>query len=197
MNLKNDIILQYLEGQLDEVSKKRFEEELHSSAILQKEIEAYTEVNERFSSYRNIQVADNYFNNIIPRFRESRSRESNKIRIPIIAFGSTVLLITVMFLYLLSNNPENNSNIADNIDENELTELLNAYSSDFILSDNPGEFTPDSTINSLYLTELNVTPETESYYFADRRSDVNTIVKDINNEEADNIYNQIINKKYF
>jgi hypothetical protein len=44
---------------------------------------------------------------------------------------------------------------------------------------------------------LNISPETESYYFADRKSDVTTIVKDINDEEADNIYKEIINKKYF
>jgi hypothetical protein len=100
-----------------------------------------------------------------------------------------------MFLLLNKNTPA--PNITEKLDEHELTELWDKFSSDISTSELSADGTVDSTINALYLSEIYITPEIDSYYFADRKSDVNTIIKDINDEEADNIYKEIINKKYF
>ena len=197
MNLKNDRILRYIEGNLDGEEKIRFEAELKNSPSLQNELSMLNNVLKGFSGYNEIPADDYYFRNMVPRFRSKLPGKLKRFPLQRVAFASAASLIIVMFLFLLLNKTYQNNNITENLNEHELTELWDKFSSDVLPYDYSADVTIDSTINALYLNELNITPETESYYFADRRSDVNTIVKDINDEEADNIYNEIINKKYF
>ena len=197
MNSKNDNILRYLEGNMDGEEKTRFEAELRNSLSLQKELSMFKTVFYEFSGYKEIPADDDYFRNMVPRFRSKLPGKLKRFPLQKVALASSASMIVVMFLFLLLNKTDRIPNIADNLDEHELTELWDKFSSDVLPSELSADMTIDSTINALYLNELNVTPETESYYFADRRSDVTTIVKDINDEEADDIYKEIINKKYF
>lgn len=182
---------------MDEKEKSIFESELKNSVSLQKELAKYRAVYNEFSGYKDVKIESDYFRNLVPRFRSKLSGEIIKFPLPKFAFGSAALVVVIMFLFILLNRNGNVSNVTDSVNENELTELLNHYSSDFSLSEIPNDAVVDSTINALYLNEINVSPEAESYYFAERKSDLSTIVKDINTEESDNIYNEIINKKYF
>src|ERR1035437_6480334 len=175
MNSKNDNILRYLEGNMDGEEKTRFEAELRNSLSLQKELSMFKTVFYEFSGYKEIPADDDYFRNMVPRFRSKLPGKLKRFPLQKVALASSASMIV----------------------EHELTELWDKFSSDVLPSELSADMTIDSTINALYLNELNVTPETESYYFADRRSDVTTIVKDINDEEADDIYKEIINKKYF
>lgn len=197
MNSKNDLILRYIDGNLDGEEKIRFEAELRISPSLQKEISNYLNVCNEFSGYKEIPADDDYFRNMVPQFRSKIPGKLKRFPLYSVAFVSVVSMIVVMFMFLLLNKTEHIPNISNNLDDHELTELWDKFSSDVLPSEYSADITIDSTINALYLNELNITPETESYYFADRRSDVTTIVKDINDEEADNIYKEIINKKYF
>jgi hypothetical protein len=197
MNLKNDRVLRYLEGKLDAEEKTRFETELKDSLSLQKELSMYKAVYNVFSGYKELAADDDYFRNMVPRFRSKLPGKLKRFPLQKFSFVSAAALIVLMFLFLLLNRTEQIPNITKNLDEHELTELWDKFSSDVLPSEFTADITADSTINALYFSELNITPETEYYYFADRRSDVNTLVKDINDEDADNIYNEIINKKYF
>jgi len=197
MNSKNDHILKYLEGKLNEAEKTRFETELKNSPSLQNELWMYKNVLDEFSGYKDIPVDDDYFRNMVPLFRSKLPGKLKRFPLQKVSFVSAAALMVVMFLFLLLNKTENIQNITNNLDEHELMELWDKFSSDVLPAEFAADNTVDSTINALYLNELNITPETEAYFFADRRSDVTTIVKDINDEEADNIYNEIINKKYF
>src|ERR1035437_5263376 len=197
MNSKNDLILRYIDGNLDGEEIIRFEAELRISPSLQKEISNYLNVCNEFSDYKEIPADDDYFRNMVPQFRSKIPGKMKRFPLYRVAFVSVASMIVVMFMFLLLNKTEHIPNITNNLDEDELTELWDKFSSDVLPSEYSADITIDSAINALYLNELNITPETESYYFADRRSDVTTIVKDINDEEADNIYKEIINKKYF
>jgi len=197
MNLKNDLILRYIDGNLLGEEKIRFEAELKNSLSLQKKISKYRNVCNRFSAYKDIPADDDYFRNMVPRFRSKLPGKLKRFPLQRVAFVSAASVIVVMFLFLLLNRTNQIPNITDSLNDHELTELWDKFSSDVLPAEYSADITIDSTINALYLNELNISPETESYYFADRKSDVPTLVKDINDEEADNIYNEIINKKYF
>jgi hypothetical protein len=197
MNLKNDLILRYIDGNMDGEEKIRFEAELKNSLSLQKEISKYRNVCNGFSGYKDIPADDDYFRNMVPRFRSKLPGKLKRFPLQKVAFASAASLIVVMFLFLLLNKTNQIPNITDNLNDHELTELWDKFSSDVLPSDFSADITVDSTINALYLSEINITPDIDSYYFADKRSDVSTLVKDMNDEEADNIYKEIINKKYF
>jgi hypothetical protein len=197
MNSKNNLILRYIEGDMNEKERTLFETELRNSISLQKELSKCRSVFDKFSVYKNINAGEDYFMNMVPVFRLNLPGKIKRFPLPKIAWGSAALIVAGMFLFLLLNRNANVSNISQTLNENELTELLNNYSSDYLPAEMPGDALVDSTINALYLNELNVTTEAESYYFADRKSDIPAIVKDINDREADNIYKEIINKKYF
>ena len=197
MNTMNELIIKYIEGSLDDKERTMFEKELSNSPSLQKELSKYKTVFNEFSDYKEISVDDDYFMNMVPRFRSKLPGKLKRFPLYKIAFASAASLIVVMFLFLLWNRTDQTPNITNNLNEHELSELWDRFSTDVLPIEYLADVTIDSTINALYLNELNITPETESYYFADRKSDVRTIVKDINDDEADNIYNEIINKKYF
>jgi hypothetical protein len=197
MNSKNDLIIRYLEGSLDDKEKTTFEEELKNSLYLQKELSKYQNVNNKFSYYKDVPVDDDYFRNMVPGFRSKLPGKLKRFPLLRIAFISASSLVVVMFMFLLLNRTERTPNIAHNLNESEFTELWDIFSSDVLPAEYSADITIDSTINALYLNELNITPESASYYLADRKSDITTIVKDINDEEADHIYKEIINKKYF
>jgi hypothetical protein len=197
MNSKNDLILRYIEGNLTEEEKIRFETELNNSPSLQKELSMYKTVFNEFSGYKEIPADDDYFRNMIPRFRSKLPGKLKRFPLQRVAFVSSACLIVVMFMFLLLNKNNQVPNITNKINEHELTELWDNFSSDVLPSEFSTDLSIDSTINALYLSEMYITPEIDAYYFADRKSDVSNIVKDINDEEADNIYKEIINKKYF
>jgi hypothetical protein len=197
MNSKNDLILKYIEGSLTGDEKTRFETELNNSPSLQKELSRYRNVYNEFSGYKEIPTDDDYFRNMVPRFRSKLPGKLKRFPMQRVALVSSACIIVIMFMFLLLNRNTPAPNITENINEHELTELWDKFSSDVPTSDFSADVAIDSTINALYMSEIYLTPDIDSYYFADRRSDVNTLVKDINDEEADNIYNEIINKKYF
>src|SRR5664280_2333350 len=174
MNTKNDRVLRYLEGKLDPMEKARFEEELKDSLSLQKELSGYKNVSDIFSGYKEVRADDDYFRNMVPRFRSKLHGKLKRFPLQKVSFVSAAALIVVMFLFLLLNRTEQIPNITNNLDEHELTELWDKFSSDVLPSEFTADITADSTINALYFSELNITPETEYYYFADRKSDVNT-----------------------
>jgi hypothetical protein len=197
MNSKNDLLLKYIEGSLTDDEKTRFESELNNSLSLQNELLRYKTVYDGFSAYKEIPADDDYFRNMVPRFRSKLPGKLRRFPLLKVAYISSACLIVVMFAFLLLNKNTPTPNIVENLDEHELTELLDKFSSEVSPSDLSADVFADSTINALYLSEINITPDLDSYYFADKRSDVNTLIKDINDEEADNIYKEIINKKYF
>jgi hypothetical protein len=197
MNSKNDLILRYIEGSLTGDEKTRFETELNNSASLQKELSRYRNIYSQFSVYNEIPADDDYFRNMVPRFRSKLPGKLRRFPMQRVTFVTSACIIVVMFMFLLLNKNTPSPNIAENLDEHELTELWDKFSSDVSNFELSADASVDSSINALYLSEMYITPEIDAYYFADRKSDVNSIIKDINDEEADNIYKEIINKKYF
>jgi hypothetical protein len=197
MNSQNNRVLKYSEGMMGVEEKLLFEEELKNSPQLQKEIANYNTVHALFKDYNEVKTDEVYFRNMVPVFRSKLPGRLKRFPLQKFAFGSASLMIVTMFIFLLVSKQDNSISLTENLNEHDLTELINTYSSETSLIDAPADTAVESSIDNLYIKELNVAPEAASYYLAERRSDLNSVIKDIDQEEADEIYKEIINKKYF
>ena len=202
MNSQNDKIVQYVDGAMTEKEKTLFEEELKSSPELQKQLATFRSIAGAFSIYAEPAADEYYFRNMVPGFRAKLPGRLKRFPLLTVSFASASIVVVSMFLFLLLNKSDNIENIAENLNEHQLTELINTYSSDksaseVVSTEVSSDASTESVVDTLYSREFNIAPETVSYYFADRRSDLTSVIQDINQEEADNIYNEMINKKLF
>ena len=202
MNSQNEKILRYIEGEMSEMERSIFDEQLKISPELQKQLASFRSINDAFRVYSQPAAEEYYFRNMIPGFRAKLPGQLKRFPLRSVAFASMSLVIVSMFLFLLLNKSDNIDKIAENLNEHQLTELINSYSSDksaseVVSSEISSDASAESVVDTLYSKEFNVAPEAVSYYFADRRSDLTSVIQDINQEEADNIYNEMINKKIF
>lgn len=202
MNSQNDIMIRYIDGEMTEKERILFEEQIRISPELQKQVASFRSINEAFNVYSQPVADEDYFRNMVPGFRSRLPGKLKRFPMQGVAFGTVSLVIASMFLFLLLNKSDNMGKIAENLNEHQLTELINTYSSDktvgeVVATEVSSDAATESVVDTLYIKELNVAPEAVSYYFADRRSDLSSVISDINQEEADNIYNEMINKKYY
>jgi hypothetical protein len=202
MNSQNEKILNYIDGEMNDMERSQFEEILKNSPELQKQLASMRIINDAFSIYSQPASEESYFRNMVPGFRAKLPGRLKRFPLQGVAFASMSLVIVSMFLFLLLNKSDNIDKITENLNDHQLTELINNYSSDksvseVVSNENVSDTTVESVVDTLYTKEFYVAPEAVSYYFADRRSDLTSVIQDINQEEADNIYNEMINKKYY
>ena len=201
MNSQNEKMIRYIDGEMTEKERMLFEEQIKISPELQKQLASFKSINEAFNVYAEPAADEYYFRNLVPGFRSRLPGKLKRFPLQSVAFGTVSLVIASMFLFLLLNKSNNIDRIAENLDEHQLSELINTYSSDktvgeVVATEVSTDASTESILDTLYIKEMNVAPEAVSYYFADRRSDLTSVISDINQEEADNIYKEMINKKY-
>jgi hypothetical protein len=202
MNSQNEKVLRYVDGAMAEKEKSLFEEELKSSPELQKQLTTFRSITGAFSIYAEPAADEYYFRNMVPGLRAKLPGRLKRFPLLRVSFITASIVVVSMFLFLLLNRSDNIENIAENLNEHQLTELINTYSSDksaseVVSTEVSSDTSTESVVDTLYSREFNIAPESVSYYFADRRSDLTSVIQDINQEEADNIYNEMINKKLF
>ena len=99
MNKYEDIIIKFFDGQLSVNEIKEFKRELETNTELKNAFENYRKVNEQFST-KDEQLADqDYFNGIVPRFRQKLDKVTYVSPIRKISYSfATVLLIISSYL---------------------------------------------------------------------------------------------------
>src|SRR5664279_4317274 len=103
MNSKNNLILRYVEGDMDDKERALFETELRNSIPLQRELSRCRSVYNEFSAYKNVNANDDYFGNMVPAFRSKLPAKIKRSFLPNIAWGSAALMVAGMFLFILLN----------------------------------------------------------------------------------------------
>ena len=138
MNKYDDMIIKYFDDQLSVDERKEFERELDINTELKDAFENYRKVNELFSTKEELIVSKDYFNDIVPRFRQMLDKEAYVFPIRKIAFTfATILLIISSYLlfqnYFFNQSVINYSihSITDNLSEEEMNELADYISDDF------------------------------------------------------------------
>ena len=204
MNKYDDIIIKYFDGQLSVDERKEFEGELEKNTEFKNAFENYRKIHEQFST-KDEQLADqDYFNGIVPRFRQKLDKGSYVLPIRKIGFTfATILLIISSYLliqnYFFNESVTNYSveSITDNLSEEEINELADYISDDYwnTISDEEKLILLEETDISLEGVLSNVSVEESIKILSDYQ--VNDIYSLSDEEELEMAYNEILTKRIF
>lgn len=196
----DDRILQYLDGQLSESEKRDFEKELNSSPKLKKKYDEYISSQSELNDLRNIEIDKTYFNGIVPEFRRRVEVKKKTKRIFSFSFANSLAAILILYFVLKpSGNDLNLNEIAKNWTANDFDNAIEYVEQPYTVSDITDSYNTaelDSVISGILTNELNLSSNNNSYLI-DNSLDYNKISAQINNTETNNLYNKILNKKYF
>ena len=196
----DDRILQYLDGQLSESEKRDFEKELNSSPKLKKKYDEYISSQSELNDLRNIEIDKTYFNGIVPEFRRRVEVKKKTKRIFSFSFANSLAAILILYFVLKpSGNDLNLNEIAKNWTANDFDNAIEYVEQPYTVSDITDSYNTaelDSVISGILTNELNLSRNNNSYLI-DNSLDYNKISAQINNTETNNLYNKILNKKYF
>ena len=201
----NDNIILYVDGQLDETEKARFEKELENSFELREELNRYKNFIGGIKQFKEPALNESYFVEMIPRFR-GRAEEKKKLKyIPRLAIGTTAISVILIVFFFTFAHKENRTvrsslnNINNNITTSQDLQSYTYYSYQL----DPNDFSQeeianfDSTLNTMISQELSLTPQSLNYISADNNNDLKNMLQGVNEKEVDEIYNQILHKRIF
>ena len=201
MNNK-DKIIRYFDNQMSAQEKELFEKELNNSPDLQREIEDYKLF---LSSFKKIELKEDYVNNVVPKFRERLDKQSkpkslsNRFAIA----GSTLAAIIIAVL-LFSNSPKNTNTesiqqLASQMTTEDVNAAANTYLNNISLSDlniNSSE-AYDSVFTNILDKEFNIGNNSNLNLISSNNTSLSQLEQYISDEDANNIYKEILNKQFF
>ena len=205
--MKNDkAIIRYLDNQMSDIEKERFEKEINNSPNLQKEIEDYKILLSKIEAAKIIDVKEEYLNNIVPNFR-ARLEKKNKARkfsVKLAYAGSTLTALVIAAILFFgkppdSNKIENVQQLESEMTSAEIAAVANNYLNDVNLTEmnlNSSDIY-DSVFTKMLGNELTINSNTNLDLIASNDAGLTQLEKYINNENAEAIYNEIMNKQFF
>ncbi|HLG32481.1 MAG TPA: hypothetical protein VI362_05540 [Ignavibacteriaceae bacterium] len=196
-------IIRYFDNDLSDIERSTFEADLKTNTEFKKLFDEFLGLNNLLGESKKVEYSDpNYFINIVPRFRQRKIKVSRYFSIPNLGFALTIILLLVMSYILVSTdlifnggNQITISEISEELADSDIDEILR-YMDGENESYNLDQLTINYFENDLNeLDELiNQIPETEFNSLADAAS--NDISFDISAEEADKIFEELINKNF-
>ncbi len=185
-------IIKYLDNDLSPDERTMFEEELRSSVELRKIFEKYLRVRRETEHLKNLKLDQSYLNSSLAEFH---SRIDTNKSFPLrkslaYAFGLTMLfIISVAIIKTFFNAQIEIEDFTKSLDENqkmELLEIINGETGVYnLISEN---FSEDDLV-SIIESDLQVDNEIAETY----NIELDELVLCLNAEEADVIYQKIIN----
>ena len=204
MNKYDDMIIKYFDDQLSVDERKQFERELETNTELKDAFENYRKVNELFSTKEELMVSKDYFNDIVPRFRQMLDKESYVFPIRKIAFAFVTILLIISSYLLFQNYFFNQSvtnysiqSITNDLSEEELNELADYISDDYWNSISGEEklLMLEERDFSLEGVIANLTEEEGMMILSDYQ--INDIYAFADEKELEQAYNEILTKRIF
>ena len=201
MKINKRIIL-YLDNQMKEEEKRAFEAELDKSPELSNQLKHYNNVMQSLKIDEQNYSDQDYFVNLVPNIRKilSGEKKPSKFKTAYVLTAFASVLVVVLLIFNLFRASENNSvdKLLSTLSENEVTEIFDYYSDDLsTMNTEQLNGTSDSLLTELISSELNLQEaDLNSLVFTNGIS-IESLYSEIKSEEADFIYNEIINKKYF
>jgi hypothetical protein len=204
MNKYDDIIIKYFDEQLSVDDRKEFERGLETNAELKNTFENYRKVNELFSTDEELFASKDYFNGIVPRFRQKLDKDSYIPQIRKIGFAfATILLIVSSYLllqnYIFNQGVTNYSiqSITDNLSEEEMNELADYITDDYWnpISGEEKLKILEETVYSLNGVIADVSVEEGMMILSEYQ--INDIYLLADDKELEIAYNEILTKRIF
>ena len=199
-----ELIVRYFDNQLSDDERIAFEKELETNSNLGNAFKEFNKVNEAFSTKDQILADQQYFNSIIPRFRQSldKRRKVNPIGKLGFAIATIVVVISAYLVFQnYINSPDTNldslQSITNNLSGEDIDELADYISDDSqdLLSNGEKYQVLDEMDFSLEGITANASPEEKSLILSDYG--INDIYSLASAEELENAYNEILSKRIF
>ncbi|HEX2960288.1 MAG TPA: hypothetical protein VHO43_00755 [Ignavibacteriales bacterium] len=199
----NDEILKYLAGMLTEEEKKAFELELQKSPLLRKELDKKASVLSGIKALGNTEADSHYFENLLPQLRQKlNSGKGRSFRLyPRLAYVIPVLAVIAFFIFKPSGfNPfykgtsgqSEFTKTVSQMNDQTKTEVLST-----LMENEAGtiqaEALPDNAAEAVENTmgeELYKESDSKGQYL-----DNDELINTISSDEAESIYQNMINKK--
>ena len=203
MNKYDELIIKYFDEQLSVDERKEFEHELEINAELKDAFKNYKKVIERFSTKDILLTNQDYFNEIVSRFRQKLDKESYVSPVRKIGFTFVAILLIISSYLLFQNYFFNQGvtnysieSITDNLSEKEMNELADYISDDFWNPISGGEKLPilEETDLSLEGVIANVSIEEGVKILSDYQ--INDLYSLANEDELEIAYNEILQKGF-
>jgi hypothetical protein len=184
----------------EEVS--RFEEELKNSPLLQNELDDCRKLVNKYNEAKEVPIDRDYFVNLLPEFRMKISTNRKFKFHPAIGYGLISVVIILLFSIIILNDGGDTTqteDIVSSMNESETEYILDNYSGQDLSLEVVGNNseTYDSVLTNLIAENL-----------VSGNSDLNYVIENIDNNfynlaggitesQAEIIYNELINKKFF
>ena len=195
-------IIRYIDGQMNQEEKSLFEEELKKSSSLQGKLEDCRKLLKEFREIKNISVDEKYFTNLLSEFRMKSSRGKKLKFYPAFGYSLIAALVIIFFsvIFLQDNGKiPQAEDVVSSLSDNEAEYILNNYSdqeipSEIITNDSGSS---DSILTQLIADELISGNPDLNYIMESSESNFYNTADEITETEADIVYSELINKKFF
>lgn len=195
-------IILYLDNQMSQEERKIFESELTNSSELSKEVESYKNILKSLTFDEKQSKDDDYFANLIANFRQTKlsSKKSFSFK-PAYALTAAVSIIILVFIFF---NPFNKTEIETvdkiiaGLDETEAAELIDYYSNGLTQTEvDQTNGQADSLFADMISNEFEFDESDVKMLVSSDENYLNSIFSNIDSDETEKIYNEILNTKFF
>ncbi len=193
-------IIRYFDNQMNDLERKKFEEDLKNSSDLTIQVEYYKDAFQKLKIKDESFSEEDYFVNLVPRFREKLSAKRGKPKLQIAySLSAAVLILMIALIYFNPIKTKDNltlENLISSFNEQEKIHLYNFYRSDTeILEISNGNSTEN--LSDMLLTEINLQESDIAKMDAYGILSVEEIMTELQDNEVDAIYDEILNTKFF
>jgi hypothetical protein len=189
------LILKFLSDNLTSKEKNIFEQKLKSDFDFKTEYEKLNSSLLEMKACKNISADENYFINLLATYHNKSENREIRIFKPVLTLATTFVIALIVILLVGQNSDYQITN--SKISISDLTEQEVNYLVDI----SPEELSNEKIIykklnenlSSLLTTELEINSESVALIY----EDVESIASSISVNQADQIYNELINKDFF
>ena len=200
MKIDERIIL-YFDDQMTEEEKRIFEADLKESSELLNQVESYKRLFQRLEYNASGNFNENYFGNIVPRFREilTKSETQTQANLAYSLNAAALLLIVIVVLFSVIRVQESSTinNVIIALDDSEAEQLFKYYSDLSQLSIEQMNGSKDSLVTELLASELNFQETDVKSLISLDEIKIENIYDELQPDETDFIYSELFNTKFF
>jgi hypothetical protein len=190
----DDLIILYLDNRMSGGDRTKFEMDLQNSPELYERFNQIKVNLKIINSGSSPETDADYFNDLLPQFRQKHEQNRGRKRLfpGYAAFASGLGVVVLLFFVLLFNSDIDKDGVNELADLNytEADEVLDSYrfpdDLNLLYYDSGSELS--EKIDSIFADQYMLAEGAGSYL------EYNSVINSLSDEEADNIYAQLINK---
>jgi hypothetical protein len=186
---------------MTEKEKRIFESDLKESSKLLNQVDSYKRIIQRLEYDTNVKLNEDYFANLVPRFREisttSIYQAQSLAAYSMNAAALLVIVIIVLFGFIRVQESSTINDVIVSLDNSEAEQLFKYYSDLSQLSIEQMNGSRDTLVTELLASELNFQEEDAKSLISSDEIEIENIYNELQPDETDLIYSELINTKYF